>query len=173
MHFYLFEHKCVLAVCVHNHPVMIKIHPVFLSRKIISSFSYQARCLSVWRHTDPGPSHDCWLTLAFYLRPALSELRAVRRCFTAGTDVDKMSPIKWLSDWGVLLLDVIMNIAVVIYSQHLSRWRRGGLPLFLKGMCPPTCLNAFMFAWIIHDTASPTEEVSYKVILWIFANHLS
>ncbi len=28
-HFYmLFEHKCVLAVCVHNHPIMIKIHPV-------------------------------------------------------------------------------------------------------------------------------------------------
>ncbi len=25
----LFEHKCVLAVCVHNHPIMIKIHPVF------------------------------------------------------------------------------------------------------------------------------------------------
>ncbi len=30
IHFYmLFEHKCVLAVCVHNHPIMIKIHPVF------------------------------------------------------------------------------------------------------------------------------------------------
>ncbi len=24
----VFEHKCVLAVCVHNHPIMIKIHPV-------------------------------------------------------------------------------------------------------------------------------------------------
>ncbi len=21
--------------------------------------------LSVWRHTDGGPSHDCWLTAAF------------------------------------------------------------------------------------------------------------
>ncbi len=30
MHFYKqFELKCVLAVCVHNHPIMIKIHPVF------------------------------------------------------------------------------------------------------------------------------------------------
>ncbi len=30
MHFYkLFELKCVLAVCVHIHPIMIKIHPVF------------------------------------------------------------------------------------------------------------------------------------------------
>ncbi len=41
-------------------------------------------CLSVWRHTDGGPSHDCWLTvvlaqtaLVFYLRPALSELSSV------------------------------------------------------------------------------------------------
>ncbi len=40
-----------------------------------------------------------------------------------------------LSDWGVLLLDVIMNIAV-IYSRHLNRWRRSVLPLFLKGMHP-------------------------------------
>ncbi len=25
----LFEHKSVLEVCVHIHPIMIKIHPVF------------------------------------------------------------------------------------------------------------------------------------------------
>ncbi len=25
----LFEHKCVLEVCVHIHPIMIKIHLVF------------------------------------------------------------------------------------------------------------------------------------------------
>ncbi len=32
MHFYkLFELKCVLAVCVHNHPIMIKIPVFFLS----------------------------------------------------------------------------------------------------------------------------------------------
>ncbi len=29
IHFYMFEHKCVLAVFVHIHPKMIKIHPVF------------------------------------------------------------------------------------------------------------------------------------------------
>ncbi len=41
-----------------------------------------------------------------------------------------------LSDWGVLLLDV-MNIAVVVYSHHLSRWR--GLRLVLKGKRPLSC----------------------------------
>ncbi len=27
--FNLFEHKCVLEVCVHIHPIMLKIHSVF------------------------------------------------------------------------------------------------------------------------------------------------
>ncbi len=40
-----------------------------------------------------------------------------------------------------------MNIAVVIYSWHLSRWRHSGLCLFLKGMhWSPICLNAFVRA---------------------------
>ncbi len=52
MHFYkLFELKCVLTVCVHNHPIMIKIHTVFYFYfvKPFPPFSYQAilRCLSV------------------------------------------------------------------------------------------------------------------------------
>ncbi len=34
-----------------------------------------------------------------------------------------------LNDWAVLLLDVIINIAVVINSQYLSQWRRRGLML--------------------------------------------
>ncbi len=33
IHLYmLFEHTCVLDVCVHIHPIMIKIHPVFLKK---------------------------------------------------------------------------------------------------------------------------------------------
>ncbi len=39
-----------------------------------------------------------------------------------------------LSDCGVLLLDVIMNIAAVIYSLHPSGWR--GLRLVQKGKRP-------------------------------------
>ncbi len=58
-----------------------------------------------------------------------------------------------------------MKIAVDNYSQHLSRRRRRGLTLlsFLKGMCPPIYLNASMFARIIRDPASPTDEVSIRV----------
>ncbi len=70
---------------------------------------------------------------------------------------------EWLlSEWGVLFLDVIMNIAVIIYSRHLSRWRRSGLHLFMKGMHPLIYLNVFMFARIIRDPASPTEEVRIR-----------
>ncbi len=49
-------------------------------------------------------------------------------------------------------------------------------PLFLKGMCPRIYLNAFMFAQIIRDPASPTEEVSirffYKSLQIAFPNNV-
>ncbi len=73
-----------------------------------------------------------------------------------------------LSDWDVLLLDVIMNIAFILYSRHLSRWSR------FEGNAPiPICLNASMFARIICDPASSTENVCIRFFLWIFANCLS
>ncbi len=53
-----------------------------------------------------------------------------------------------------------MNIAVVIYSRHLSCWRRSGLHLVFEGNVAPIYLNASRFAQIIRDPASPTEEVS-------------
>ncbi len=38
MHFYkVFELKCVFAVCVHNHPIMVKIHPVFICLNLLKS----------------------------------------------------------------------------------------------------------------------------------------
>ncbi len=61
--------------------------------------------------------------------------------------------------WGVLLLDVIMNIAVIIYSRHLSCWRCRGLTVLSLWS---ECLNASMFTRIIRDPASPTEEVSIR-----------
>ncbi len=47
----LFEHKCVLEVCVHTHRIMMTIHPVFFLIPILKSpFSNQAvlRFLSEW-----------------------------------------------------------------------------------------------------------------------------
>ncbi len=35
--FKLFEHKCVLEVCVHIHPIMIKIHPLFFFYKKVQA----------------------------------------------------------------------------------------------------------------------------------------
>ncbi len=77
-----------------------------------------------------------------------------------------------LSDLGFLLLDVIMNIAVVIYSQHLSRWRCRGLTFsFLRGCADPglpKCVH-------VHENRSWSSFIyrrrEYKGCLWIFANH--
>ncbi len=64
-----------------------------------------------------------------------------------------------------MLLDVIMNIAVVIYSWHLSCWSCSGLLLFFKRII---YLNPSMFMRIICGPASPTEDVS----IWFFYEYL-
>ncbi len=102
MHFYmLFEHKCVLAVCVHNHTIMIKIHPVFFFFNLIKSLplsqikQFSASCLCDVTQTQALPrllidsSVSAQTGLVSYLRPALSELLSVHHCFDAGADVDK------------------------------------------------------------------------------------
>ncbi len=157
IHFYmLYEHKCVLAVFVHIHPLMIKIHPVLFLIPINnipflkSSHSQLLRCVT---SHNPGPSHDYWLTLVFTLDPPWVSCNSpplFRR-------LSRMSPKRL----RCLLLDVIMNIAVLIYSRYLSRWRCSGLHLFLKGMRPPIYLNASVVR-IIRDPASPPEEVSIR-----------
>ncbi len=57
--FKLFEQKCVLEVCVHIHPIMIKVHPVFFFKSLFlkSPFSNQAvlRLLSEWRSSVQAP----------------------------------------------------------------------------------------------------------------------
>ncbi len=42
-----------------------------------------------------------------------------------------------------------------------------------EGNVPPIYLNMSMFARIIRDPASPTEEVSTRLFKLIFANRLS
>ncbi len=68
--------------------------------------------------------------------PWVSCKQSDRHCVDSGAGEDKMSSIKQL--------DVIMNIAVVIYSRHMSRWRRRGLTLlsFLNASIPdlPKCI---------------------------------
>ncbi len=119
----------------------------------------------MWRHTDPGPSHHCGLTWPFYLRPALSELSSVRIVSMLERLQTRMAP-----KWGVLLLDVIMNIAVVIYSWHLIHWRRSGLCLFLKGMHPPNFLNVSMFVQIrvgpIYDMSMADRHHDVEQASW-------
>ncbi len=91
----LFEHKCVLEVCAHIHPIMIKIHPVFFSIPILkSSFSNQAvlRFLSEWcSSVQAPPTIVDWQDHLNLDPPSVSwELSA------SGAEEDKMSPIKFV-----------------------------------------------------------------------------
>ncbi len=130
----------------------------------ILSLSNQAvlRFLSEWRSSaQAAPTIVDWQDRLTLDPPWVSwELSAI-----VSTPVQGKTRCLRLSDWGVLLLDVIINIAVVIYSRHLSRWRRRGLTLlsfWRECADPDLCLNAFMFARIIRDPASSTEEVSIR-----------
>ncbi len=117
------------------------------------------------------PLHDSWLTRPSYLRP---DHEWAESCAIVSTPVQGKTRCLRLIDLSVYLLDLIMNIAVVIYSWHLSRWRvRGWTILSLWSECAdPDYINASMFARIIRDPALSTEEVSIG-FLWIFANRLS
>ncbi len=112
---------CVGSLCTTTTPTMIKIHPVFIfffiSFKYFLKSSRSQMPVCVTSHRQAPPT------------PALSELSSVRHCFHCQS---RCSPEWLLSGLRVLLLDVIMNIAVVIYSRHLSRWDAEDY-LFLKG----------------------------------------
>ncbi len=117
----LFEHKCVLEVCV-THPSYNDKNPtsVFFFFFLNPSFSNQAvlRFLSEWCSSAQAPPTIVdWQDHLTLDPPWVSwELSSVRHC------VDSMqgkTRCLRLSDWGVLLLDVIMNIAVFSYP-----WRR-------------------------------------------------
>ncbi len=82
-----------------------------------------------------------------------------------------------LSDWDVLLLDVIMNIAghLLLTSEPLKT-QRINVTFALKRMRrSPICLNASMFVQIICDPASPTEvciRVFYESLQIAFPNNV-
>ncbi len=129
----LFEHKCVLAVCVHNHPIMIKIHPVlFLKSTIIMiTFSDQAvlRFLAEWGHTDPGPSHDCWLTLVFYHRPAVSPLSCVCQVFPPLVSIFGLFPVLVKCHYELILVQPCLSnylwftcVFIVLFVQFDFVW---------------------------------------------------
>ncbi len=156
----LFELKCLLAVCVHNHPIMIKIHPVFffLNHNPFLRSSYSQILVSVTLHRpsllprlliDSGVLSQTRPEWAFISPPLF---RHQSRC----------RQVCLLSNWGVLL-DVIMNIAVVIYSRYLRCWRRSGLLLFLKGMCPDLPKCAYVYANYLWS-----EEVSVRYLFYEF-----
>ncbi len=65
IHFYKFGHKCVLAVCEHNHPTMMKIYPLLIfnplkTKSVSLGLLFWFSC-SVTSHCI-GPGHRVWLT---------------------------------------------------------------------------------------------------------------
>ncbi len=133
-----------------------------------SPFSNQAvlRFLSEWRSSaQAAPTIVDWQGRLTLDPPWVSwELSAI-----VSTPVQGKTRCLRLSDWGVLLLDVIMNTAVIIYARHLSRWRRRGLTL-LSFWSQCTDLPKCIYVSANHSWSSFIYRRSYFII---FANRLS
>ncbi len=134
-------YMCVGSVCTQPTYNNIKSTSVFfLSTKIFLKSSRCQMTVCVTSHWQAPPTTVC-LTVAFQHRldwclilslPCVS----CRQSPIVSTPEQGCRQEYLQSDWGVLLLDVTMNIAVVIYSRHLSCWICRGLYLLLRGMPP-------------------------------------
>ncbi len=157
---------CVGSVCT-----MIKIHPLVILK---SPFSNQAvlRFLSEWRSSaQNSPTIVDWQGHLTLDPPWVSwELSTI-----VSTPVQGKTRCFQLSHWGVLLLDVIMNIAVVIYSRHLSCWRRRGLTLLsFWSECADPDLPKCVYVRVNHSWSSFIYRRSeYKVFFKKLPNCLS
>ncbi len=130
--------------------------------------SYKTAC---WNGQSSQDQCACLLCSSFKYMTSIQSTSErprifLQRCCQGGQGEFWRSRRWWckrtVNDWGVLLLDVIMNIAVVIYSQTSERLKR--ITFGFEGNAPSICLNASMFARITRDPASPTEEVSTKFL---------
>ncbi len=149
---------CFGSVCTHPSYNDENLPSVFFFLPILKSpFSNQAvlRFLSEWCNSVQAPPtivdwQGC-VTLApppEWAESCLPPVQGKTRCLR-------------LSDWGVLLLDVIMNIAVVIYSRYLSRWKCRGLTLLsLWSECAdpdlPKCVYVRRFLIVINGDPDVT-----------------
>ncbi len=159
----LFEHKCVLKVCVHIHPIMIKIHPVFLFYLIffipIFKFSNQAvlRFLSEWcSSAQAAPSEVDWQG-RLTLDPPWMSCHQSAIVSTPVQGKTRKSQIKWLRCFVVGCNNEYSSRHLLPTSEPL-KMQRINVTFVFEGNVPiPICLNASIFAQIIRDPASSTE----------------
>ncbi len=159
----LFEHKCVLEVCVHIHPIMKKIHPVVFLK---SPFSNQAvlRFLSEWRNSaQTAPTIVDWQDRLTLDPPWVSCKQSDHHCVDSGAGEYKMSRIKRLRRFVVGCNNEHSSRHLLLTSEPLKT-QRINVTFILKWMrWSPIYINTSMFTRIIRDSASPTEEVSIRV----------
>ncbi len=152
----LFEHKCVCT-----HPSYNDKNPPSVFFK--SPFSNQAvlRFLSVWRSSAQAPPTIVDWQDRLTLDPSWVSCHPSGILSTPVQGKTRMSPIKRLRCFVVGCSNEYSSRHLLPTSEPLKT-QRINVTFVLKGMRrSPICLNTSMFARIIHDPASPTEEVFF------------
>ncbi len=163
--------------CVHIHPIMIKIHPVFFFKipLLKSPFSNQAvlRALSELRSSvQTPPTIVDWQGRLTLDPPWVSwELSAIVSTPVLGKT--RMSPIKRLSCFVVGCNNEHSSRHLLLTSEPLKT-QRINVTFVFEGNAPIPDLNKCVYVCTNHSWASFIYRRSvYKVFLWIFANRLS
>ncbi len=155
------------SVCTHPSYNDKNPHSVFLIPVLKSSFSNQAvlRLLSEWRSSVQAPPTivDWQDRLTLAPPPWVNCVH----CVDSGAGKTRCL---WLSDWGVLMLDFKMNIAVLIYSRHLS----SRLMYFrFEDNAPIPDLPKCIYVCESYVIQLHLQKKLVLGFLWIFANRLS
>ncbi len=92
-----------------------------------------------------------------------------RYCVDSGAQEDKSKRLRCF----VVGCNNEFSSRYLLLTSELLKMQRINVTLILKGKIP-ICQNVCIFARIIHDPASPTEEMSIRVnlIFFFFANRL-
>ncbi len=87
-----------------------------------------------------------------------------RYCVDSGAQEDKSKRLRCF----VVGCNNEFSSRYLLLTSELLKMQRINVTLILKGKIP-ICLNVCIFARIIRDPASPTEEVSIRVIYFYYS----
>ncbi len=154
MHFYkLFELKSVLAVCVHNHPIMIRIHPVFYFESTLNLYPFLRRAVRF---------QNVWNRVPILIPRIDSSVILDSCCFFCKKFSNLISP--WWHDTFYINVEYHIHMINFIHF-YSSDW---DVKLAIAHCSAGTCI--YCMNWTRHELSKINVHSSAS-FLWLYALH--